>query len=178
MTSRALCCPLRSDSGPDRGDCKSDDDGTRPIVPAPPSKGSPPDLNFHFWPNGPSETPGNAILQQEARPPRAYPSQDGRAKTASGADVAGDGLHWGPPQPIFEAESGPRAHGRRRQGGCSSTACQDQHLESFSAAGAPSPSAGVMIRKLGPVSDTSFYAVSPAKSQELWGGRKVEAQGE
>lgn len=108
------------------------------------------------------------------------PVSAGRAETASGADVAGTGLPWEPPQPIPEAESGPQAHGQRRRGGCSSSACQDQHLETFSAAGAPSPSTGAVIRKLGPVSDTSFYAISPAKSQKLggWGWGTVKAQGE
>lgn len=42
---------------------------------------------------------------------KAHPFQAGRAKTASGADVAGTGPHWELSQPIPEAESGPQAHG-------------------------------------------------------------------
>lgn len=71
------------------------------------------------------------------------------------------------PSPSLKLKVGPKPMdegGEARRGSCNSTACQDQHLESFSAAGAPSPSAGVMMRKLGPVSDISFYTVSPAKS--------------
>lgn len=80
---------------------------------------------------------------------------------------AGIGLHRQPSRPALKRRVGPEP---TEETDCSSTACQDQHLESFSTVGAPSPSAAMTTRNLGPVSDTSLHAVPPAKNQELGAG--------
>lgn len=93
----------------------------------------------------------------------AHPSQAQWAKTASGADVAGTGLHRQPPHPIPELKVDLTPMDGRNKAAAAPLPAKISIWKASLQLG-PSPSPGVMLRKLGPVSDTSPCAVPPAKT--------------